>query len=291
MRGITGFLTGLVKGLLLCAIVFVALSIIFKPASPVGQGAQVAVAAGALQTGAPLAVATADANVEANATPLVGQSRQLLAFERNAMPFTLPAGTRGLAVVLVAPVGFDLAPLVGLPLTVAIDPVTQGQNIGAYRALGFEVLTLLRSDIRNSVPDISRAIATMTGSVGVLDTTTGSDTAANFTLLSLLGEHGLAYVGQTGFGSLLLQVGEAGLPAKAISAELTSAMPSSEARLVLESQSRTALEVGSQVLVVHMDPVMMDVLLSWANAPPNHADWCLRRCPPCCASPRGYWLE
>ncbi|MEX0970903.1 MAG: hypothetical protein WD046_10720 [Paracoccaceae bacterium] len=251
----------------MCAIVFVALTIIFKPADPSG-GTAAAVNAPAAQPQAPDAAATPEVQPAAN--PAVAPSaaqRQLAAFERNAMPFNMPISTRGLAVILVAPVGFDLAPLAGLPLTVAIDPVTQGQNIGAYRAYGFEVLTLLRGGIRDSVPDISQAIATMTGSVGVFDEAISSNPAANITLLSLLGEYGLAYVGQTGFGGILGQVGEAGLPAMSISATVSSAMSGSEARLALDNATRNALETGNQVVVVQMDNLILDVLLSWASTP------------------------
>ncbi|MGR3723611.1 divergent polysaccharide deacetylase family protein [Abyssibius alkaniclasticus] len=250
------------------------MTIIFKPADPAGSPAAAANAPAAqpatvpAQPAAPQVAATPQAAPVAPATPAPATAqRQLAAFERNAMPFNLPSGSRGLAVVLVAPVGFDLAPLAGLPLTVAIDPVTQGQNIGAYRAYGFEVLTLLRRDIRDSVPAISQAIATMNGSVGVFDEATGSNPAANITLLSLLGEYGLAYVGQTGFGGILGQVGEAGLPAMAINSSVTPAMSSSDARLALDTATRNALETGNQVVVVQMDNLTLDVLLSWANAP------------------------
>ena len=53
----------------------------------------------------------------------------------------------------------------------------------------------------------------------------------------------------------------------AINSSVTPAMSSSDARLALDTATRNALETGNQVVVVQMDNLTLDVLLSWANAP------------------------
>ena len=276
MRGIVGFLTGLLAGIAICVVVFILLSIIFRMPGDAPIASNDPVVADAVPETASTSVAPADGAASQEATPqtpdatiatTAPRAGQLLAFERNSLPFNMPRNSRGLALVLVVPDGLDISSLQGQPLTIAIDPMTQFEEIGAYRAMGFEILTALAGETRNSVPQLSQTIRSMTGSVGVLDKEAASEPAANFTLLALLGEHGLAYITQTGFGGILGQAGEAGLPAIAVSTRINTDGDATNARLALDGVAQDVMQRGNQVVVVQMDAAMVPVMLSWIDAP------------------------
>lgn len=278
MRAIVGFLIGILDGAAICAVVFVGLSLAFGTPPGVSDRAGSAedVAASGFSTPVEPAIApeietpappqTAPA-ADTSATPPSQASISTLAFERNALPFAMSPTARGLAVVLIVPPGVDVSALRGLPLTIAVDPATQADQIGSFRAMGFEVLTLLQGETRISVDKLGLAIGTMTGSVGVLDRETTTDPTANILLLALLGQHGLAYVGKTGFGGILAQADEAGLLAVNISYEIQSSQTTTDARLSLERSVQNAMQQGHQIVVVEVDSNMVNTLLNWIDAP------------------------
>lgn len=284
MKGILGFITGLIGGIAAGAVIFLLLAVIFR--LPGGETAGVnapadaappvaaEVVAPAEPAAAPAvqdsAAAAAPAVEAADPTIIsaVPQAGQLQAFERNALPFNLPSNTRGLAVVLIVPPGLDISALSGQPITVAIDPATQADQIGIYRAMGFESLTLLTEETRNSVPKLGQIIGTMSGSVGVLDYAAGTADPANVTLALLLGEHGLAYITmQPGFGGILAEVREAGLPAISVGAHVPAAMDAGNARIALDRAALDVMQRGNQVVVVEMTDAMVPVIASWIDAP------------------------
>jgi hypothetical protein len=280
VRKIFGFIIGLFAGLASCGVVFVLLSLIFR--LPEGGHVQAGTFASAPEAAlsSELVAPTVLAAEETAAVPAVQpavqtqtaiepvrQASQLSAFVRNALPFNMPTNTRGLALVMIVPPGVDVSPLAGLPLTVAIDPMVQSDQIGAFRAMGFEVLTLLSGESRNSVPALSQAIASMTGSVGVLDRETDSAPTADIALLTLLGEHGLAYVGETGFSGIIGPAGEAGLPAMAVGAQIDRSTDLARVRATLDRATIDVVQRGHQIVVIEMEPNVVMLMLSWVDVP------------------------